>query len=134
MNNDIKRDKDIVLARYINYMKKSICNARINYLKHQEFIESKEQYLDDEEWLKLSDKDSCDHFFVTEIEEYFEDEKIIRAFKGLTDLQKRIMYLNVVKQIPMSSIGKFLKVSTKSVEKTKLRALRRLRKYLEEEL
>lgn len=133
MYKNLKKENDIVLAKYINYMKKSIHNARINYLQHQKFIQSKEQYLNDEEWLQLSDMDFCDHFSFTEkeIENYFEDEKVIRAFKKLTNLQKKVMYLNVVKEIPMSAIGKFLKVSTKSVEKTKSRALKKIREYLE---
>lgn len=127
-------DKDIVLAKYINYTKISIHNARINYLKHQTFVESKEQYLNDEEWLQLSDMDSCDHFSISaeEIEEYFEDEKVIRAFKKLTALQKKVMYLNIVKEMPMSLISKYLKVSTKSIEKTKSRALKKVKEYLEE--
>lgn len=135
MYNKLHRENDIILAKYINYMKKSIHNARINYLKHQKFIQSKEQYLNDEEWLQLSETDNCDHFFVSEkdIEEYFEDENMIKAFKNLTELQKKVMYLNVVKEIPMSTIGKFFKVSTKSVEKTKSRALKKLREYLEEQ-
>lgn len=132
MDNNYNKDNDIVLARYINYMKKSIHNARINYLKHQNFIQSKEQYLSDDEWLQLSDIDNCDHFSVSakEIEEYFEDERIVKAFKKLTELQKKVMYLNVVKEIPMSAISKFLKVSTKSVEKTKSRALKKLKEVL----
>ena len=133
MSRNIKEEKDIVLAKYIRYMKKAIYNAKINYLKHQKFIESREQFFNDEEWSKLSDMDNYDHFSFSskEIEEFFEDEKIAKAFKQLTDLQKKVMYLNVVKEIPMSSIGKFLKVSTKSVEKTKSRALKKLKNYLE---
>lgn len=134
MYNELKKENDVVLAKYINYMKKSIHNARINYLKHEKFIQSKEQYLNDEEWLRLSDMDNCDHSFISEkeIEQYFEDERLIQVFKQLTILQKKVMYLNIVKQIPMSMIGEILKVSTKSVEKTKSRALKKLRKDLEE--
>lgn len=135
MYKNLKRENDIILAKYINYMKRSIYNARINYLKHQKFTKTKEKYLDYEEWLQLFDIDNCNHFFfdLIELEEYWESEKITKAFEELTDLQKKVMYLNVGKEIPMSYIGRFLNVSTKSVEKTKARALRRLKKYLEEE-
>lgn len=128
-----KKD-DIVLGRFITYMRKAISNTRINYLNHQKYLKNNEDYLDEEEWLLLSDEDSYGHLCLSykNIFEVFEDEKIANAFNQLTGLQKKVMYFNVVEKITLTEIGKMLKVSTKAVEKTKSRALKNLRKYLED--
>lgn len=128
-----KKD-DMVLGRFITYMKKAISNTRINYLKHQRYLKNNENTLNDEEWQLLSDRDSNCHFTFSykNIYEVFENEEVVIAFKKLTDLQKKVMYLNVVERNTLSEIGQMLKVSTKSVEKAKSRALKNLKRYLED--
>lgn len=128
------RKDDIVLGKFITYMKKAISNTRINYLKHQKYLNNNENSLNEEEWLLLPDRGNYGHFSFSyeDIFEFFEDEKMAIAFKSLTDLQKKVMYLNVVEKNTLSEIGQILKVSKKSVEKTKSRALKNLKKYLEE--
>lgn len=134
MYDRFEKKDDVVLARFITYMKKAISNTRINYLKHQIYLRNNEDNLNDEEWLLLSDKDNHGHFSFSykNIFELFENEKVAIAFKNLTDLQKKVIYLNVVEKNTLSEIGKMLKVSEKSVEKTKSRALKNLKKYMEE--
>lgn len=128
------RKDDLVLGKFITYMKKAISNTRTNYLKHQKYISNNENGLNEEEWLLLSAKDNYGHFLFSyeNIFELFENEKIAMAFKNLTDLQKKVMYLNVVEKNTLSEIGEMLKISKKSAEKVKSRALKNLKRYLEE--
>ena len=41
-------ENDIVFARYINYMKKALLNRKLDFLKHQKYINQKEQTISDE--------------------------------------------------------------------------------------
>lgn len=128
-------EKDFVLAKFISYIDKALLHKRIDYLKHQKHLSEKEYYIEYEEWELLSDEDYNVHSsFISEekLEEIFEDKYISKAFSKLTALQQKIMYWNIVDGLPMSAISRILSVSLKSVEKAKSRALKNLKKYLEE--
>ena len=94
------RKDDIVLGKFITYMKKSISNTRINYLKHQKYLNNNENGLNEEEWLLLSDRDNYGHFSFSyqDIFELFEDENVAIAFKNLTDLQRKKNKIKSIKK------------------------------------
>ena len=128
-------EKDIVLARFITFFDKALLHKRIDYLRYQRYLLQKECYLEKEEWELLSEKDNDDYssFVCNErLEEIFENKYISKACSKLTPLQQKIVYWNIAEELPMSAISKTLNVSLKSVEKAKARALKNLKKYLEE--
>lgn len=131
MSNNVK---DIVLARYILYMEKVISNKTMDYLRKKAYKSKREYNLLDEEWEQIPSMDICEHssFAFDNIEDGFENENLVKAFKKMTPLQKKVMYLNIVEKHTLRKISKMLNVSTKAVEKTKARALKNIRKYMEE--
>lgn len=54
---------DIVFARFINYMKIALSHRKMNYLKHKDILERKEQTLTSEEWVILPVTDNLTHSF-----------------------------------------------------------------------
>lgn len=126
--------QDIVLARYVLYMEKVIANKTMDYLRHKAYINKIEYNLKDEEWEQISDEDICEHssFDFNEFGDDFENEKLVQACKKLTPLQRKVLQLNLVEKHSLKKIGTILNVSTKAVEQTKSRAMKNIKKYMEE--
>ena len=89
-------ENDIVFARYINYMKKALLNRKLDFLKHQKYINQKEQTISDEEWTILSNKGNSVHsFFNVQNNIGFESSIELKiAIDKLTEKQKQIIILH----------------------------------------
>lgn len=126
--------QDVVLARYILFMEKVISNKTMDYLRHKAYINKIEYNLKDEEWEQISDEDICEHssFAFNEFGDDFENENLVRACKKLTPLQRKVLQLNIGEKHSLKKIGTMLNVSTKAVEQTKSRAMKNIKKYMEE--
>ena len=128
-------DNDIVLAKFISYMNKALLNRRINYLKYNQNINSKEVNLDQKEWeiLSVEDDINCSFYFTDEkYEELFEDDKLISCIKKLTELQKEVLYLYIEENMSMVAISKILNVSASAIQRIIERAKNKIKKNLEE--
>lgn len=126
--------QDLVLARYILFMEKVIANKTMDYLRHKAYMNKLEYNLNDEEWEQIPTTDICDHssFAFNSLVDFFENPDLVSAYKKLTPLQQKVIYLNIGKKHTLKGISKMLNVSTKAVEQTKSRALKNLKKYMEE--
>ena len=128
-------DADIVLAKFISYMNKALLNRRINYLKYNQNINSKEVNLDQKEWeiLSVEDDINCSFYFADEkYEELFEDDKLISCIKKLTELQKEVLYLYIEENMSMVAISRTLNVSASAIQRIIERAKNKIKKNLEE--
>lgn len=125
---------DIVFARYINYMKKALLNKRLDFLKHQKYINQKEQTISDEEWTILSDKGNSVHsFFNVQNNIGFESSIELKiAIDKLTEKQKQIIILHYYNKKPLNVIAKELKMKDSAVRQLKYKAIIKLKKYMEE--
>ncbi len=117
---------DIVFARYINYMRKALLNRRLNYLRHKKYLLEREISVSNEEWSVLSNKDKTDHFFA-----YKKDLKI--ALDKLNKNQREVIILYYYENKKIRDIAEKMNMSENAVKQLKLRAINKLKKYLEEE-
>ena len=115
-------ENDIIFAKYLTYMKKA--------LLHKEFLKRTEQNLTQEEWVVLSVDDTTTHSsFFSQISN---NEDLENALNTLTNKQKQVIYLNFFEKKTLKRIGLELNITTNAVEKLKMRAIARLKKYLED--
>lgn len=126
--------KDVVFARYINYMKKALLNKRLDFLKHQKYINQKEQTISDEEWTTLSARDNFVHSFFDgknniEIERNVE---LKIAIDKLTEKQRKVIILHYYNKKPLKIIAKELNMKENAVRQLKFNAIIKLKKYMEE--
>ena len=126
-------ENDIVFARYINYMKKALLNRKLDFLKHQKYINQKEQTISDEEWTILSNKGNSVHsFFNVQNNIGFESSIELKiAIDKLTKKQKQIIILHYYNKKPLNVIAKELKMKDSAVRQLKYKAIIKLKKYME---
>lgn len=117
-------ENDIVFARYINYMKKALLNRKLDFLKHQKYINQKEQTISDEEWTILSNKGNSVHsFFNVQNNIGFESSIELKiAIDKLTEKQKQIIILHYYNKKPLNVIAKELKMKDSAVRQLKYKA------------
>ena len=122
-------ENDIVFARYINYMKKALLNRKLDFLKHQKYINQKEQTISDEEWTILSDKGNSVHsFFNVQNNIGFESSIELKiAIDKLTEKQKQIIILHYYNKKPLNVIAKELKMKDSAVRQLKYKAIIKLK-------
>lgn len=121
---------DIVFARYINYMRKALLNRRLNYLRHKKYLLEKEISVSNEEWERLSNEDKSAHSFFSE--ENYEEEDIKKSVGKLTEKQKEVIILYYYKNKKIKVIAEEMNMNENAVKQLKLRAITKLKKYLEE--
>lgn len=118
---------DVVFARYINYMKKALLNKRLDFLKHEKYINQKEQTVSDEEWVILSDKDNFVHSFFAE-----KSVELKIAIDKLTKKQRQVIILHYYNKKPLNIIAKELNMKENAVRQLKFKAIIKLKRYMEE--
>ena len=123
---DNEFSNDIVFARYVNYMRKALLNRRLNYLRHKKYLLEKEISVSNEEWEVLSNKDKTDHSFF-----YKKDLKI--ALDKLNENQREVIILYYYENKKIRVIAEKMNMSENAVKQLKLRAINKLKKYLEED-
>ena len=126
-------ENDIVFARYINYMKKALLSRKLDFLKHQKYINQKEQAISDEEWTILSNKGNSVHsFFNVQNNIGFESSIELKiAIDQLTEKHKQIIILLYYNKKPLNVIAKELKMKDSAVRQLKYKAIIKLKKYME---
>ena len=126
-------EDDIVFARYINYMGKALLNRKCDYLKHQKYINKKEQTISDEEWMILSYKgNSVYSFFNCQNNEIEQSVALKIAIDKLTEKQKKIIVLHYYNKKPLNIIAKELNMKESAVRQLKFKAIIKLKKFMEE--
>lgn len=119
---------DIVYARFINYMQIALIHEKINYEKHQNFLDSQEEKLNNKGWSVLSDKGSIDHPFFDLNKDYSDLET---AISKLTDKQRFVITNHYFKNKSLKLIAKKLEMNENAVYQLKVRAILSLKRFLE---
>lgn len=66
------------------------------------------------------------------LEDYVDNPKLYAAVQHLTDREKEVLKMVFVFDLKVTEIAKIMNVSHQAVSKTKLKALHKLRKYLQD--
>lgn len=123
---------DIVFAKFINYMKKALLHKKIDYIRHQEYLSRKEQFITEEEWVVLSDDNTiCSFFDFSSSEKSNKKQKLNKAMDTLTEQQKTVVISYYYKKKSLKIIAEELNSSTQAVKMTKQRAVQTLKRYME---
>lgn len=132
-DNEIQNEfaDDIVFARFINYMDKALLHRRINYIKHQEYLNKMERNITQKEWIVLpDDNEACSFLSLnTRIDN---KQKMTNAILSLTERQKNIIVSYYYEKKSLKNIADELESTVDCIEHSKQRAIARLKKYLEE--
>lgn len=121
---------DIVFARYINYMKKTLLHKKLDYNKHQDFLKCQEQYLKQEEWAVLSNKeDSSVHSIFILKEDY---NKLNIAISKLTEKQRYVIINHYYYNQSLNKIAEKMKIEVNAVYQLKVRAILSLKRFMED--
>lgn len=120
---------DKVFARFINYMQMALYHKKLDYDKHQEFLLSQEDKLNNRGWSALSNEDieDCSLFYLNK--DYSELEI---AISKLTDKQRYVIVNHYYKKKSLVKIAKELKMNEGAVRKLKLRAILSLKRFMED--
>lgn len=122
-----KFDGDIVFSRFINYMQIALYHKKLDYDKHQEFLRSQEEEINNKGWSMLSD--SMDYPFSDLKDDY---KSLDIAISKLTDKQRYVIINHYYKKKSLSTIAKKLKMNSNAVYQLKVRALLSLKRFMEE--
>lgn len=128
-------EDDIVFARFLNYMKKALLNKRLDYIRMQQRLLEKEKIITEKEWSALSDEDNTIHSFSAFYKKEEEKEKRILindALGRLNPKEKDILFLFYYKNNSLKEIAKELKIPINNIGQIKQRALKKLKKNMEE--
>ena len=127
-------ENDIVFAKFINYMKVALLHKKLNFLKHQKYLCKKEQTISYEEWAILSDRDNFAYSFFNSKNNIALDNRISLdiAISKLSEKQREIIILHYYQKKPLNLIAKQLNMNANTVRQLKLRAIIKLKKYMEE--
>lgn len=120
---------DVVYARFINYMQIALIHEKINYEKHQNFLDRQEEKLNHRGWSVLSDKESMDHPFFELNKDYSDLES---AISKLTDKQRYVIVNHYYNKKSLVKIAKELELKEGAVRQLKFRAILSLKRFLED--
>ncbi len=122
---------DIVFAKFINYMKKALLHKKIDYIRHQEYLSRKEQFITQEEWIVLSDDNTVYSFFDSSFsEKTHKQNKLNQAINKLTEKQKTVVISYYYEKKSLKIIAEELNSTVDAVEHKKQRAIEKLKKYM----
>lgn len=85
---DIDLKDDVVFARFINYMQIALLHRKLNYEKHNKFINKQEEKISQEEWSKIPDNSGKNNPFENLKRDY---ENLKNAINKLTPEQRYVI-------------------------------------------
>lgn len=125
-------EDDIVFAKFINYMKKALLHRKLDYIKHQKYLCKNEVSISSEEWSTLSDKDNFDYSSFCLEQGDYKNRKLKKAINKLNDKQKKVIILYYYKRKKIKYIAQKMQMKENAVKQLKLRAINKLKNYMED--
>ena len=133
-------DKQIEREKYFNgFLNKTILFAANDYFRKKNKTELREIECLDNESIELFNLISEDDLLsepkdVNDFIELIENPLLISALKSLSNIEMTVIFLMFEKQLSNKEISILLKMYTSCVARIKTRALKKIAKYLKEEM
>lgn len=124
--------KDYKEEKFDYFLNKIIIFSSKKYYKKQVSLASKEETIVDNENYSLFLQDfimnNCAIFNVDKVEKSVE---LNSALHSLSEIEQAVIFLLFNKELSQDEAGKILEICSKSVSRIKLRAINKLKEYLE---
>ncbi len=129
-------DRDV--KEFIAFVNIMIKNTRIDYIKRINSLNNNIVFVEDIQEVSLSfDNDGFASFFeqynYNEIEKNMTDEKQSKAIGKLSDKEKEILDLIVIKEIPIKEVAEKFNTSIWNIYKLKDKIIKKIKKELKGE-
>lgn len=124
-NMENKYQDDIVFARFLNYMNKSLLNKKIDYIRKNNKINQKEEL----DTLPNYGKSTSNFSFFDDLN-ISENIDLSRSIYSLSKVQRKVIIEFYLKNKSFENIAKELNSNVKAIRQIKYRALNKLKKVL----
>lgn len=131
-------EKSIQEIKFNYFLNKTIIGASKKYYEKKQRIVLRELLIIDDANYEVSLKDKIkveDTLYEQEdisvFNEMLDSENVLNAVKSLTDIERLAIFLLVIQEYSITEVAEMLGIYFKSVSRIKIRALKKLRDYLE---
>ena len=132
-------DNNSTLYRFTNYIEKVVIHARIDYLRHQQFISKHEELTDEIQdtsgerlFVTQDDEVLIEALKVTTLEEVATGEKLFNAIRVLSFIEKEVLFHIFVEERTPKETAILMKISLSWALRIKKRALNKLYRAMTE--
>lgn len=131
-------NKSIQSKRFDSFLNKTIILSSKRYYKNEITKDFKElKIVDDENYSEYIKKyiqyDEVYNFdFIDNFKADFENIELVCALESLSNIELTVIFLLYQEQLTSSEASKILKICSDSITRIKRRALKKIKKYLEE--
>ena len=127
----LEDQKSLKDKRFDSYLNKIIIFSSKKYFKKQMKIANNEKTIvDDEDYTSLLQSFlmvNCDFFAIEDLEK---NTELNNALQSLSAIEQSVIFLLFKEELNQEEAAKILEICSKSVSRIKLRAIKKLRKYL----
>ena len=128
----VENQRSVNDKRFDSYLNKIIIFSSKGYFKKQMSIVNKERTIVDDDdydsFLQNFIMDNC--AFSTE-DEFESKLELNNALKSLSAIEQSVIFLLFKEELTQDEAGRILEICSKSVSRIKLRAIKKLKKYME---
>lgn len=126
-SNNTQEEKE---KKFDNFLNKTIVMSSKRYFKKEMNINRKEQFIMDD-----ADFSAFLQGFIVSVDSSYDDvEKSLQlnsALSTLSVIEQAVIFLLFQEELPQDEAAKILEICSKSVSRIKMRALNKMKKYLE---
>ena len=121
--------------KFDSYLNKTIILSSKYYFKKQMKIKGKEQtILNNEEYSLFLQRFITEKDTFSSVERVDTSLQLKKALESLSAIEQSVIFLLFQEELTQQEAAEILEVYTKTISKIKIRAINKLKKYLEEEL
>ena len=129
----LTKDKADKFSTYIN--KVIVLSSKEFYRKEVKRNSREQKIIDDDDFDESTIASlSYNEKFNVKLTDDYENDKLVDALEQLSSTEKAVIFLLFSKELDRQQIAKVLDICCDTVSRTKLRALKKIKKYLKGEL
>ncbi len=128
----MENKKNFKNERFDSYINKIIIFSSKGFFKKQMSVINKERTIvDDEDSASFLNKFLMINYALSSFDDVENNLELNNAIKSLTAIEQSVIFLLFKEELSQEEAGRILEICSKSVSRIKLRAINKLKKYLE---